>query len=199
MLQSKKSLLVVEDDAGLRSQLEKLFCSRGFDCVSVPNGMVALELLKRRSFQVVLTDIMMPMMSGLELIHACRLLGAHNRFILFSGHADKENAIQGLKLGAVDFIEKPFQLKELLGSIEAAFEKDEMGVRSRLEGLNLSHAQIRITELLLQGLSNKQIANIVNLSEQGVKYHLSNLLEKFQVTNRIELRSKIRGLMGEAA
>jgi DNA-binding NarL/FixJ family response regulator len=198
-LKAKKNLLVVEDDPGLRSQLEKMFSLRGIECVSVPNGMVALELLKRRAFQVVLTDISMPVMTGLELIHACRLLGTNCRFILFSGHADKDNAIQGLKLGAVDFIEKPFQMKDLLHSVESAFEKDDIGVRAKLENLNLSHAQIRITELLLQGLSNKQIANVVNLSEQGVKYHLSNLLEKFQVENRIDLRSKIRHLMTEAA
>ncbi len=196
--ESKKSILVVDDDPLTRKLVIAMLADLRLDIMEANSGLLALEMLRTQSFKTVITDIKMPGMDGLEFITRLQEKNIDIPVIFISGFADKEIAIRALRLGAFDFVEKPFDKVTLVDAVEEAIESQTMTLCSKLQDLNLNSTQIRVLEMLMKGLSNKEIADIVNLSEQGIKYHIGNLLKKFNSENRSTLRVKIRALVGES-
>jgi FixJ family two-component response regulator len=114
--------------------------------------------------------------------------------VLITGFADKELVIKAFRFGAFDILEKPIQLQSLNETLDRALEIVNAHLSKKLQDLNLSSNQIRILELLTQGKSNKEIAGVINISEQGVKYHIGNLFRRFSATCRNDLKSIVRKL-----
>lgn len=122
--QRSKSLLVVDDDPAIR-----LLCVRGLDSFEVSqatDGREALALLKRQPFDVVLSDIMMPNLSGLDLLQAVKQSDPEQMVLLMTGYSEKEVILQALKAGADDFISKPVNLLQLQTSIDKLLEKQAL-------------------------------------------------------------------------
>jgi DNA-binding NarL/FixJ family response regulator len=188
----KKHILVVDDCEVIRQLIrEALINLKQVDIIESNNGISALEILEEQNIKIILTDIEMPGMSGIEFVSEVRKKGLNTPVIFISGEANMELAIQALKLGAFDFIEKPFRGDDILTTVTKALKTQDSVLLTKLEGLNLNSTQIKILEMLMKGLSNKEIAGVVKLSEQGVKYHVGNLFKRFDTNNRGELRDKI--------
>ncbi len=117
------SVLIVDDEPDLRDLLVEALQSQGYDAEGAEHGTAALEKLKTKHFPVIFTDLNMPGgLSGLELIKAIREVDPKTFTILMTGYATTESAIQAVKRGAYDFIQKPFKLAEIDASLRRALE-----------------------------------------------------------------------------
>ena len=111
MMQEK--VLIVDDDPGIRSTISELIQELGFGTETASDGLDALEVLDSGPFLCVFTDIMMPNMSGLELIRRIKARDVSLPIIVITGYASVEIAIDAMKCGASDFISKPFKVKQI--------------------------------------------------------------------------------------
>jgi DNA-binding NtrC family response regulator len=124
----KKRLLIVDDEEDLRDILAHQLKQLGAEIVLAENGRVALELVKAEKFDAVLSDISMPEMTGLEFLAGVRAFECQTPFVILTGFGDKSKAVEALRLGAFDFMEKPWDPDQLRRTINDAME---LGVRMR--------------------------------------------------------------------
>jgi DNA-binding NtrC family response regulator len=120
---SQVELLIVDDDDEFRSTAAKWFARRGFRVQEAPGVNDALRLLQDRQFDVVVSDMAMPGLTGLDLLQRVKELSPECEVILLTGEGTVETAVQAMKLGAYDFLSKPFSLVELETLIQKAYER----------------------------------------------------------------------------
>ncbi len=191
-----QNLLIVDDDDSFRMGLkETLAAVLNISIIEVGSAKAALEVLKTQNVSAILSDIKMPEMDGIEFVTCTRALGLVQPVIFITGHANKDSAIQALRLGAVEYIEKPFRTSELIQAVRKMFSHDDLQQKEKLQSYGLSNLQINILDFILKGKSNREIAEAVQLAEQTIKYHVGNLLTKFGAENRVILRTKVWALM----
>ncbi|MEJ5366571.1 MAG: response regulator [Desulfosoma sp.] len=116
-------VLVVDDEADFLETLVRRLERRQVEAVGVPGGREALEALAERPFDVVVLDVRMPGMDGLEVLKAIKTRWPLVEVILLTGHASVESGLQGMQLGAFDYVMKPCKLTDLLPKIELAYER----------------------------------------------------------------------------
>ncbi len=123
------TILVVEDDQFVQTSLEHLLRSHGYEVITAANGQEALERIDREAPDLVLTDLRMPRMDGLELLRWAKVRFPHTAVILLTGYSTLESAIQAIRHGADDYLLKPCREKELLERIQAALTRQEVFYR----------------------------------------------------------------------
>lgn len=116
-------VLVVDDEADFLETLVRRLERRQVEAAGVPGGREALEALEARPFDVVVLDVRMPGMDGLEVLKAIKTRWPLVEVILLTGHASVESGLQGMQLGAFDYVMKPCKLTDLLPKIELAYER----------------------------------------------------------------------------
>jgi two-component system, NtrC family, response regulator AtoC len=116
-------MLVVDDDDGLREYLEVLASSRGFQVFSAPTGEDAVEMLERARPELVTLDLVLPGMNGLETLRKIKESLPEVPVIMLSGHGQARSIVEAMKLGAADFLRKPFEVEELEVAFQKALEK----------------------------------------------------------------------------
>jgi DNA-binding NtrC family response regulator len=116
-------LLLVDDEARFVETLSKRLTARGFEVEGAFGGLQALEMLDARPFDVVLLDVWMPGMDGLEVLKTIRRLHPTVKVVLVSGNASINAAVEGIRLGATTYLLKPVDIDELMAKVEEAFEK----------------------------------------------------------------------------
>jgi CheY-like chemotaxis protein/glycine cleavage system H lipoate-binding protein len=116
-------VLVVDDEEVVLASVERLLGRDHMTVEKVPSGAAALERLRSRRFDVVITDLMMPRMDGLELLRRIRADGHNTPTILITGYATVGNAMKALKAGAVEYLPKPFTRSELRGAIHRSIRR----------------------------------------------------------------------------
>jgi two-component system response regulator PilR (NtrC family) len=119
-------ILIVDDDDITRESLATVLRARGFDCTMAENGQVALDLLKAAEFDVVISDIEMPEMDGIELLDAANLLLANTSFIFITAHASVHTAVDALRKGAYDYLLKPLNFEDLAIKVQKLIEHKEL-------------------------------------------------------------------------
>src|SRR5262249_14951841 len=107
------AILIIEDEAKMRRLLELDLAESGFQTFSAPNGETGLEILGREHVDLVLTDLKLPGMSGLEVLQAAKRVHAAMPIILMTAHGTVETAVEAMKVGASDYVLKPFSLAEM--------------------------------------------------------------------------------------
>lgn len=114
----KCSVLVVDDEEALRSVLSNELINEGYDVQTASDGDVAMTELDKTTFDLVLLDIKMPRVSGFEVLKHIKEQAGRTKVVMLTGFADLKNAIESKKLGADDFVSKPYDLVDLLTTIE---------------------------------------------------------------------------------
>jgi response regulator RpfG family c-di-GMP phosphodiesterase len=154
--------LIVDDEPRLRQVLVQLMRSDGFRCVEADNGRDALEHLARLSITLVLTDMEMPKMGGIQLLKEIRARYPDVAVIMVTGNADVESAVGALSLGAMDYITKPFLLGEVRARVQQALEKRRLLLENQDYQLNLEERvhiqQHRLEQLFLAGVQSLSAA-----------------------------------------
>ena len=140
----KPRVLVVDDDAGVRYTLREIFESSEMEVVEAADGAAALERIDAEPFQLVISDLRMPKVDGMELLKKVRGRPQPPRVILITAHGSEKHAVEAMKLGAFDYFKKPFEMDELLAVVQRACETARLSLdNERLAGeLNLSKSLV---------------------------------------------------------
>jgi two-component system response regulator FixJ len=193
-------IFVVDDDEAVRDSLALLLETVGLTVEPFASAADVLARCQTERPACVITDVRMPGMDGLELQKALSKLHADVPVIVVTGHGDVPLAVQAMKAGAVDFIEKPFSDDVILASIEAAARSRHVkkaGGASDIVGkriARLTPREIEVFQELILGHPNKVIAYHLNISARTVEIHRARVMEKMEARSLPELvRMAIEG------
>jgi response regulator RpfG family c-di-GMP phosphodiesterase len=129
--QPQERILIVDDEANVRSVLQKHLENDGAECVTSHDALDALRKMERRHFDLVISDMMMPGMSGMDLLHRVKEQNPETAFIMVTGLMDIQTAVDSLRVGACDFITKPFELPAIRRAVDRAFERRRLLIENR--------------------------------------------------------------------
>jgi len=121
-----KKILIVDDEKSIRNTLKEILTYEKYEVCEAENGKIALELIEKEAFDIVLCDIKMPEIDGVEVLEKAQLMTHVPQFIMISAHATIDTAVEATKKGAYDFIQKPPDLNRLLLSIKNALDKSNL-------------------------------------------------------------------------
>lgn len=192
---------VIDDDQAMRDSLEFLLGSAGFEVVLFDSARRFIEELPSLAFGCVVSDVRMPGIDGIELLKHLKAERSALPIIVMTGHGDIPLAVEAMKLGALDFLEKPFDDDRLIVMIGSALKQG----RAQAEGdaliaeiseriASLSPRERQVMEGLVAGLSNKQIARDYDISPRTIEVYRANVMTKMQASSLSELvRLAMRG------
>ena len=118
----KPRLLIVDDEERFRTTLAKRLLERDLEVETVGSGMEALEAIKKKLFDVVLLDVKMPGLDGIETLAEIKKINPGIEVVMLTGHASVESAVDGMRLGAYDYLMKPCEIDHLIVTIDGAYE-----------------------------------------------------------------------------
>lgn len=197
---------VVDDDPAVRDGLVWLFEARGLVVHPWESGESFLDGAAAGARGCVLLDVRMGGMSGLEVLDRLEEAGSHLPVIVLTGHGDVPVAVQSLKKGALDFVEKPFEAEDLVEKVYAALalelRRHEAASTTRTlerQLATLSPREREVMDLMLRGLLNKQIADDLSIAMRTVEVHRARILEKFAVRSAVELAGRLAPLRRDGA
>jgi putative nucleotidyltransferase with HDIG domain len=124
-------ILIVDDEPSMRAILRSHLEGERTECVTAPNALDALDKMKHQSFSLVISDVMMPGMSGMEFLRLTKEHDPETAFIMITGLMDINNAIDSLRIGACDFITKPFELPAMRRAVDRALERRRLLIENR--------------------------------------------------------------------
>jgi two-component system, LuxR family, response regulator FixJ len=185
---------VIDDDAAMRDSLNFLLDAANFEVTLFESATNFIEMLPRLAFGCVVSDVRMPGIDGIELLKRMKSLDSPFPIVIITGHGDVALAVEAMKLGAVDFLEKPFEDDRLIGMIETAIRhrepaaKDEAVTRDIAGRVDsLSPRERQVMEGLIAGLSNKMIARNYDISPRTIEVYRANVMTKMQAGSLSEL------------
>lgn len=189
-------ILLVEDDDLLRNSLKNILSLISeLEVFEACDGKEALKQLQLQQFDILFTDFRMPELTGLELLSVLRSQGSQILVIACSAFADRDDFKSAISLNVFEFVEKPYRSEELLEKVKKAMESIKKKRLYTVGQLPLKPQQIKILNLILENLSNAEIATKMGLAEQSIKYHVGQLLEHFELKSRAQLKQKISELL----
>lgn len=187
-------VFIVDDDAAVRDSLAVLLSTTGLKVESYGSAEEFLDAWTPAQTGCLVLDVRMPGISGLELLEKLNSTRAGIPVVIITGHGDVKIAVKAMKLGAVDFIEKPFKYEVIIESIHAALQRKEhdntmaLQMSSYLERLALlTERERQIYDHMVQGDPNKAIATKLEISPRTVEIHRAHVMEKLQVRNLSQL------------
>jgi signal transduction histidine kinase len=168
-MKDRIKILFVDDEARFRDTCGRLLNGRGYDVTPAENGQVALEILDKRSLDVILLDLKMPVMGGEEVLEITAKKYPDIPVIIITGHGAVDTAVECMKKGAYDFVTKPFDTEQLLLKIERAAAKQKSNRKAR----EFSHEMMRT--LLDLNTEKKRLKTIINCMVNGIMVTNRNL------------------------
>ncbi len=202
-----QTIHVVDDDDAARQSLEFLLKSHKFTVQAHDSAVAFLSALPNLSLGCVITDVRMPGMSGIELLKRLKSMAKSVPVIVITGHGDVPLAVDAMKYGAADFLEKPFDDELLLGAVRSALDrlgKDGKRETERAEILDklatLSTRERQVLEGLVAGNPNKVIAFDLSISPRTVEIYRANVMTKMAAASLSDLVRKalIAGILDNA-
>ena len=192
---------VIDDDEAIRDSLDFLLAAADFQVSVFETALDFLDALSTLDFGCVVSDVRMPDIDGIELLKRLKAGGSLFPVVIMTGHGDVPLAVEAMKLGAMDFLEKPFEDDRLIGMIEAALRRAEPGVKNEAATLEiqsriacLSPRERQVMDGLIAGLSNKLIAREYDISPRTIEVYRANVMTKMQAASLSELvRLAMRG------
>jgi RNA polymerase sigma factor (sigma-70 family) len=184
----EQTVFIVDDDAAVRDSIKELVESVGLQAEGYDSALAFLDAFESQRPGCLVLDVRMAEMSGLVLQERLNELEASIPVILLTGHGDVPMAVQAMRSGAVDFVQKPYREQALLDSINAALATD---VAARRSSVATDDVEQRLSSLtgrerevlgqILSGLTSKEIARELGVSPRTVEAHRKNLLQKLGI------------------
>jgi len=204
MSTASATVLVVDDDASVRKALARLIQAAGWNVRTFASAREFLDQGPPEGPGCLVLDVHMPGLSGLDLQAELNCRNIRTPIIFITGHGDIPVSVKAMKGGAVDFLTKPFKVKNLLGVIQEAIKKDERLQASRAENAEvqrriqmLTPREREVLGLVVKGLLNKQIAVELGAAERTVKVHRGRVMRKMQVASVAELVRAVERVKAE--
>ena len=197
-MNTRQNVHVIDDDLAIRASLKALLSIKGYDVHVHDSAKHFLDMVQPGGKGCVITDIRMPEMTGLELLKVMKERKISLPVIVMTAFADVSIAVEALKKGAVDFVEKPFNSETLCDCVQDALARDtdlnvhnlqKMAIEKKLE--TLTGREQDVLAILLKGKSNKNIAYELGIGIRTVETHRANIMEKMQAGSLSELSTSI--------
>jgi two-component system response regulator FixJ len=192
---AEKSVVhVIDDDEAVREVLAFQLGSAGIDVQTYDSAAGFLKIAPTVQAGCIITDVRMPDLSGIDLLRQLRELKVSAPVIVITAHGDIPLAVEAMRLGAIDFLEKPFDDDVLLASVRSALEKgdrertrqaERSSIQSRLAAL--SNRERDVLQGLVAGRANKQIAYDLGISARTIENYRANLMIKMQASSLSDL------------
>lgn len=177
-------ILVIDDDIDMQSLLSDIITPEGYEVMTADNGKKALKKLAAFSPDLVLLDIKLPDMDGMKVLEEIRKTGTDSIVIMLTGYGDIKDAVQSMKMGAFNYITKPFENEEILLNIKEALETRD------LSSGQLSPREKEVLNWLKKGKTSWDISVILCISERTVNFHIKNIMQKLDAVSRIHAVAK---------
>lgn len=194
MNKSEPTIFVVDDDEAVCHSLSMLVETVGLNAQTYTKAEDFLDAYDPAQAGCLVLDVRMPGMSGLDLQSKLAAKGINIPVIIVTGHGDVPMVVEAMKMGALDFIEKPFRDQILLDNIQKAIKLDAQVRHDQAERADiqakidlLSPRQHEVMDLLIGGNSNKTVAYELGISQKTVDFHRSHILKKMGVDSVVEL------------
>jgi two-component system, LuxR family, response regulator FixJ len=205
MPSDKAVVHVIDDDEAMRESLAFLLGAVGMEVRTYESALGFLDVAPTAEAGCVITDVRMPGLSGVDLLRRLRELKLGIPVIVITGHGDVPLAVEAMKIGALDFLEKPFDDEVLLASVRSALnhldqDQRRQGERNEIERrlAALSNRERDVLEGLVSGHANKQIAYDLGISPRTIEIYRANLMTKMQAASLSDLvrMALIAGILG---
>jgi two-component system response regulator FixJ len=189
-----RTVFVVDDDAAALDSLVMLLRSDGLNPSGFSSALEFLDHLAPDARGCIISDVRMPGMDGVELIHALKARRCLMPVIVITGHADVTVAVQAMKAGAAEFVQKPFESELILRLVRACLEENDdavdassrrLRVLRRIESLTAREHQV--LDLIMEGASNKLIASSLDISPRTVEIYRANVMSKMRADSLSDL------------
>ena len=188
------TVYIVDDDSGVRRAVQDLVESVGLRAESFATGQEFLNKKRTSEPSCLVLDVRLPQMSGLDFQRMLADAGTQIPIIFITAHGDIPMSVRALKLGAVEFLTKPFRDQDLLDAIHQALQRDrtareQQGEVHEMHGRysTLTARERAVMGMVVAGMLSKQIASEIGISEATVKIYRSNVMQKMQAGSLIEL------------
>src|SRR5262245_24473885 len=194
MPSEKGAVHIIDDDDALRESLAFLLSTVRIEVVTYASAAAFMEAMPGAKVSCVITDVRMPGMSGIDLLKRLREMKIDVPVIVITGQGDVPLAVEAMKIGAIDFLEKPFDDEVLLASVKAAIERQGGAIKRNAERAEienklaaLSNRERDVLGGLVAGRANKQIAFDLGISPRTVEIYRANLMNKMQAGSLSDL------------
>jgi two-component system response regulator FixJ len=191
---TKGHVYVIDDDEAMRDSLNFLLDAAGFGVTLFDDAQAFLDALPGLAFGCIVSDVRMPGLDGIELLKRMKAQQSPFPILIMTGHGDVPLAVEAMKLGAVDFLEKPFDDDRLTNMIESTIRQAEPAARNEAVSqdiaarvASLSPRERQVMEGLIAGLSNKLIAREYDISPRTIEVYRANVMTKMQAGSLSEL------------
>jgi two-component system response regulator FixJ len=193
-MQPDAIIYVIDDDEAVRQSLEFLLKTAGLTVRGFDNAKAFIEVLPQIRSGCIITDVRMPGITGIDLLRKIKELGIEVPVIVITGHGDISLAVEAMKIGAVDFLEKPFDDDTLLASVRGSLSRsaDRVQRNAELSQINdrlaaLSNRERQVLDGLVAGKANKAIAFDLGISPRTVEIYRANLMTKMAANSLSDL------------
>lgn len=196
----KTRLLLIDDDPNLILLVKDYLEFRGYEVITADNGKTALDILEDADPDMIICDIMMPEMDGYTFVENVRsnIKTRWIPFLFLSAKGQSQDRVKGLSKGADVYMVKPFEPEELVAQVESSLKQaDRLLQHSRgadvapiiqvPDDVTLTPKELEVVQMVAQGMSNREVAVNLNVSQRTVESHVSNMLNKTNLNNRTEL------------
>ncbi len=188
----KQTVLIVDDQESIRLALSRLLSQEGYEVLLMEDGEGALNLLRENKINVILSDMKMPKMDGLRLLKASKLIKPEVEVILITAHGTIEKAVEAMKVGAYDFITKPFKKMVIANMIRKAMEKQALVVENKFLHEKLANSEHdRHSDIIGQ---SDIIREVIKLAEQVAPSQASVLIQGESGTGKEAIASLIHSI-----
>jgi two-component system response regulator FixJ len=184
---------IIDDDDGIRRGLSFLLKSAGIVSHTYGSATEFLKIADDLPQSCIITDVRMPGVSGLELVRRLKANGLSHVVIVITGHGDIALAVEAMKAGAIEFLEKPFDEALLMRAVRGALQSDGLGIdreEAKLrfaETLSLSPRQQDVLRMVVAGKSNKEVARSLGISPRTVETYRAGLMHRVGAQSLSEL------------
>ena len=193
-MQPEPIIYVIDDDDAVRQSLEFLLKTTGMTVRGFEHAKAFLDILPQVQHGCVITDVRMPGMSGIDLLSRLKDSNPNLPVVVITGHGDISLAVEAMKIGAIDFLEKPFDDDHLIAAVRAALNRDA-GVVKRKAELGeiteklaaLSNRERQVLDGLVAGKANKSIAFDLGISPRTVEIYRANVMTKMAANSLSDL------------
>ena len=193
-MQLEPVIYVIDDDEAVRHSLEFLLKTAGMRAQGFDSATAFFEVLPQVRSGCIITDVRMPDVTGIDLLRRVKELGIDVPVIVITGHGDISLAVEAMKIGAVDFLEKPFDDDALLAAVQSALNRtaDTAQRNAELTEIHdkiaaLSNRERQVLEGLVAGKANKVIAFDLGISPRTVEIYRANLMTKMAANSLSDL------------
>ena len=183
----KITIHLIEDDVSQRDSIESLLAFKGFITKSYSTAKDFLQTLPFERPAIVITDIQLPDISGVDLHRMLLEKNINSPIIFISGEASIQESIDAMKQGAIEFLVKPFEIDTLIAALNNAIEIELKEINLNFLLKNLSPRELEVYNLLLQGLNNQELIDKLHLSLPTVKQYKSEVMRKLKANSLSKL------------